>query len=418
MNRLAPLPLFGLGVVAVFALSSGAGTAFAGDEPAAPTAAFERAATVRKAIPNPVDPEEGKPSLDFKFVGDLVQTGENAGSVKYSIDVGTFRDEPVWVVTEERIDEFGGSRASVESVLFLKRDLSLWKGEWRRTTPDVFVRLTFAREGDGFDVKREVTRGTADPIVSTKRLPAAADATFGWGARLIFLRYVPAVPAEYALPLVQLESAIPAANEHEFPTENDPLRLEVVGGAKYGEGKAAVDSWQVKVRRGRNMSTMHFVPKTRDLIGFDSRIADVTLERVVPKGQGGAKAVYEDDQPAKSWKAAFLKFGHGYHLAVEKWIDAAIHWETMYAYEIEIGGWPKERSIADFKKEYVAEFLKKSKHRTRDVADGLLRATLTTGEERHEKDGSVVIASHPEYGGSIYHFKAIDGVWYLFRIDQ
>ena len=179
-----------------------------------------------------------------------------------------------------------------------------------------------------------------------------------------------------------------------------------------------MDSWQARLRRGRAMSIAHFAPKTRDLLGYDARVADVSLERVVPKGQGGAKAVYEDDQPATSWKAAFLKFGHGYHLAVEKWIDAAIHWETMLKLEIEAGEWPKDSKLADFKKAYIEEFLKKSKHRTRDVADGLLRATLATGEERHEKDGSVVIASSPEYGGSISHFTAIDGVWYLFRIDQ
>lgn len=398
-------------VVAVAALAAISRVARAED--AVPTAALERTAKVRAALPAPVEPEEGKPSLDFKYEGDLVQAGENTGSVRYAIDVGSFRDEPVWVVTEDTIDEFGGSRTAVEAVLFLKRDLSLWKGEWRRTTPDGFVRLTFIREGDGFDVAREVTRGTNDPISSTKRLPAPEGATWGMGPRLIFLRYGKVEAGEFAWPVVQLESAIPAADEHELPPENDPLRIEVVKGVKFGEGKAAVDAWQAKFRQGRRVSSAFFQPKTKELFGLEAQAL-----RIVPKGTGGPRLSYDDDKPATSWKAAFFKFGHGYHLAVASWIEGAIHWETMHKIEIEAGEWAKDSALADFRKAYVEEFLKKSKHRPRAQADGLLRATLATAEERHEKDGSVVLATSPEFGGSIYHFKAIDGVWYLFRIDQ
>lgn len=386
----------------------------AADEASATQHAIAAAAKVRAKLPTPLDPEDGKPALDFKFEGDLVQTGENSGSVVFRIDVGTFRDEPVWLVNDEKIDEFGGSRTVTESVVYLKPDLSVIKGEWRRTTAEASVRITFLREGDGFDVKREVTKGTAEPVVSTKRLVVPADATYGRGAMLLFLRYAPAAAGDYALNWLPLESMIPQIDEHEAPVELEPMRINVVGAAKLGDGKAAVDSWMARLRQGRRLSEVdHFDPKTRALLTIEWPGA-----KIVPKGKGGVKAVYEDDQPALTWKAAFLKFGHGYHLAVPKWVDAAIHWETMLALEVAAGEWPKDTVLADFKKAYIAEFMAKSKHRPRAQADSLLRGALMTAEQKTEKDGSVVIATSPDFGGSIYHFKAIDGVWYLFRIDQ
>ena len=222
--------------------------------------------------------------------------------------------------------------------------------------------------------------------------------------------------ATYALPLLALESTIPAQNEHEAAPETEPLRIEVVGAAKYGTGKATRDAWMARLRQGRRSSELYCVPKTHALLGIDFLMPPGI--RIVPKGEGGEKPVYEDDKPATSWKAAFLKFGHGYHLAVEKWIVAAIHWETMLATEIAAGEWAKDTVLADFRKAYVAEFIAKSKHRPREQADGLLRMTLATAEEVEEKDGVVILRSSPEFGGNVYHFKAIDGVWYLIRIDQ
>ncbi len=388
----------------------------AADGADASKAALARAAAVRAAIPSPVEPEEGKPALDFKFEGDLIQAGENAGTVSYRIDVGTFRDEPVWLVNEEFVDEFGGSRKTTESVLYLKADLSLVKGEWRRTLGDEVIRLTFRRAGTGFEVDRAVQKGDAEPVTSTKQIPADPDATYGRGAQLIFLKYAPATVTDYALPIVNIEAAIPQTNEHEIPANSEPQRVEVLGGAKYGEGKSARDAWSVMWKRSGLVSEGYFTPKTRELLGIDFQRPPAI--RIVPKGQGGVKPVYVDDEPATTWKAAFLKFGHGYHLAVKKWIDAAVHWETLHQREIELGEWPKDSKLEDLKAAYIDEFLKKSKNRPRWQADMLLLQTLQTAEQRHEKDGSVVIATSPEYGGNIYYLKAIAGIWYVYRIDQ
>jgi hypothetical protein len=401
-------------LVATLAVHAAAGRASAGED--ATAAAYARAAAVRAAIPAPIDPEEGKPGLDFKFEGDVMQAGENAGSVTYRIDIGTFRDEPVWLVNEEFVDEFGGSRTVTESTLYLKPDLSLLKGEWRRTLSDQVVRLTFKRDGDGFEVQRSVARGSEEPVESKKRVPAPPDATFGRAALLLFLRHAPATATDYLLPMVNLEAAIPAVNEHEAPAASEPLRIEVLGGAKYGEGKSAREAWMVKLSRSGTSSEAYFTPKTHELLAIDSiRPPEI---RTVPKGQGGAKPVYEDDKPATTWKAAYLKFGHGYHLAVVKWLDAAIHWDTMYRHEIESGSLTKETKLEDFKRAFIAEFLRTSKHRPRTQADSILLAALQTSEIRNEKDGTVRILTSPEFGGNIFHFQAIDGIWYITRIDQ
>ncbi|NUN52914.1 MAG: NapC/NirT family cytochrome c, partial [Planctomycetaceae bacterium] len=97
---------------------------------------------------------------------------------------------------------------------------------------------------------------------------------------------------------------------------------EVRGPAKWGEAPDVVDSWMVVTRHGGRVSELHLQPKGHGLIAIEQRRP--TGIRVVPKGKGGARAVYEDDQPSTTWKACFLKFGHGYHMAVEKLMDIEV----------------------------------------------------------------------------------------------
>ena len=66
---------------------------------------------------------------------------------------------------------------------------------------------------------------------------------------------------------------------------------------------------------------------------------------------------------------------------------------------------------------YVKEFMARSKRRPRADADALLRMTLATGQEKSE-GGTVVLTTHPEFGGNVFHFREVDGVWFIVRIDQ
>ncbi len=372
---------------------------------------------MRAAIPAPLEPEEGKPGLGFAFEGDLVVAADNAGSVSVTVDVGSFRDQPVWLVTETVVEDWAGTKQTTEASYWLAQDLALVKGEWQKTSPSRFTRLEFVRKGDAFEVVREDGDPTKEmPPVEKRSIPAAADATFGRGALLLFLRYAPAAAATYQLPLVGLDGLMPGIDEHEPAVDPAPLTVEVRGPAKWGEAPDVVDSFMAVTRHAGRVAELHLDPKTRGLVAIEQR-RPVGL-RVVPKGKGGARAVYEDDQPSKTWKACFLKFGHGYHMAVEKWIDGAIDWEKVFAHDVATGSVSKDWKVADLRKAYVDEFIARSKRRPRAEADALLRMTLATGEEKTLPDGTVVLATHPEFGGNIFHFRATDGLWMIVRIDQ
>ena len=391
--------------------------AAAADAPAANPERAAATAKVRAAIPAPLEPEEGKPGLGFAFEGDLVVAGENSGSVTVTVDVGTFRDEPVWLVTETVVEDWAGTKQTTEASYWLARDLALVKGEWQRTSPSRFSRLEFVRKGDAFAVTREDGDPTKEmPPPEARSLPAPAGATFGRGALLLFLRYAPATTTTYELPLVGLDGLMPGIDEHEPAVDPAPLALEVRGPAKWGEAPDVVDSWMVVTRHGGRVTDWHLEPKGHALIALEQRRP--TGIRVVPKGKGGARAVYEDDQPSTTWKACFLKFGHGYHMAVEKWIDGAIDWEQVLAHDVSTGSVSKDWKVEDLRKAYVTEFLARSKHRPRAEADALLRMTLATAEQKTLPDGTIVLATHPEFGGNIFHFRATNGLWKIVRIDQ
>ena len=382
--------------------------------PIAPTPAALAAAKVRASIPAPVEPAEGKPGLGFEFQGDLVVAGELSGSVHYVVDVGSYRDQPVWLVTETVVESWAGSQVTTVTGLYLARDLTLQKGEWQRTSAEKETRLDFRREGAGFQVTGQGKDATGELPATTRSLPAPADATYGRAAMLLFLRYAPGAAAEYDLPLVSLETMMPAVDEHEAAPDPTPARLEVKGPAKLGEKPKVVDTWMAMLRHAGRVQELHLDPKTRQLVGIEwLRPPGI---RIVPKGTAGPAVLYEDDKPATSWRACFLKFGHGYHMAIEKWLDAAFDWKRVHA--ADTAGVESPISVDALRRAYLDEFLKKSKHRPREQADGLLRMTLATAEVKTLPDGTVVFAMHAEFGGNIFHFKDIDGVWYIVRIDQ
>jgi hypothetical protein len=151
-------------------------------------------------------------------------------------------------------------------------------------------------------------------------------------------------------------------------------------------------------------------------------VGKVPPSLIVPKGTAPEKVKLDDDAPATTWKAAFLKFGHGYHMGVEKWLDGAFHWPSMYDHETSLpGGWSKDRPVEAFRRAWLDEFLRASPRRTRAAADQLLAMTLDTGTVKSQTEDSVVFAAHPEFGGGVqrtYYLKRIDGVWYLVRIDE
>ena len=398
-----------LSVVLLLALSA---PAYAEDS------ATAAAAKVRASIPVP---EEEK-GLAFEWNGDLAIAGEWAGTVRYGADTGTYKDKPVWLVTEEIVQDFGGTKTSQSASYYLARDLSFVRGEWHRTTPDAELNIFLVRTEAGVVATRErVTTDKGVEALPPVVIAAPADATLGRAALLLFLKYAPSGAARYAVPLVDVESAIPAVTEHEVPPDATPARIEVKGAAKYGTGRDAIDSWMAKIERTRQSVEVHLTPKERSLIGIEYLVPPGT--RIVPKGAAGKKSEYGDEKPADSWRAAFLKLGHGYHMAIPKLMEEAVHWKTMLDYEISIyepgvKGYAKDTTVEGFRREWIEEFLKRSKHRPREQADALLAMTIATGTTKTEKDGTVVLATSPEFGGNVFHMREIDKVWYVIRMDQ
>ena len=394
-----------------------ASPALAGD-PAGSAPEAAAAAKVRASIPVP---EEEK-HLAFEFTGDLSIAGEWGGTVHYEADTGTYKDQPVWVVTEEVVRDFGGSKTTTATSCYLSRDLTFLRGDWQRTTPEGEVHVYLVRTPEGITATRERTTEKGTEALPPVTIAASANATLGRTALLLFLKYAPAKPAAYALPLVDLDAAVPAENEHAATSDPAPARVEVKGAAKFGSGRDALDSWMALVTWGRRVSEVHLRPKDRALLGVEGLVPPGVRE--VPKGAAGTKAEYADDKPAETWRAAFLKLGHGYHLAIPKLMEDAVDWKAMYDYEVSIfdaaddKGWPKERPLEEFKKAYIDEFMKRSKHRPRAEADALLAMTIATATQKTEPDGTVVLATHPEFGGNVFHMRKVDKAWYVVRIDQ
>jgi hypothetical protein len=379
-----------------------------------PASALSAGAAVRAALPVP---EEEK-GLAFEAAGDIEVDGAFAGTVKFSVDVGEYKEKPVWLVGEERVDEGGGGgRRTTSSSVYLSRDLALLRGDWEQSTGASSVRFDFVRGEKGLAVTRTATVQGAAQEPKEFVVPVPAGATWGRGAILLFLKYAPADAATYALPWLRLEDVL-AGSEHDPAPVATPAALEVVGAAKFGEGRGAVDSWMATWTDGVRTTEYHLSPKGRGLLGIERR--KPTAERVVPAGAAKKSADLAEDKPARTWKDAFFKFGYGYHLAVERWIVASFHWPSIYEYEVKAGIWNKSEgeTIDVYRKANVEEFLKKSKHRPRAEAAALLKMTLGTGSEKTEEDGTVVLSTHPEFGGNVFHFKKVGDEWFIVRIDQ
>ena len=414
MARPSPEPAVRLPLAFVL-LGAFASVARAQDaSPSGPRTAADR---VRASIPAPIEPEgEGKPVPGFSWEADLALSGERAGTYRCSAEPGVYRGEPVWLTSEHVSVTWGGASTTTEVSLYLARDLSLLKGEWMRTSPEGSVRLDLRREGDRLKVVREVVAGTTEKEPETLDLPCPEGATWGRVALLLFLRHAPEAAATYELPPAPVEAAVPSVDGHDPAPAKEPIRVEVRGAAKYGTAPRVRDAWLAVVTEGHRKGETWLEAKGR------APLAAVAVQppglSLVPKGEGGSAVAYDDDKPATTWKAAFLKFGHGYHQAVEAWIIASIHWQSLYDADVASGSWPKEKPVEELRQAYVQEFLARSKHRPRADADALLRMTLATAEEKKLDDGTIVLATHPEFGGNVFHFRPIDGIWHIVKLEQ
>jgi hypothetical protein len=391
------------------------------DDPSTDVAAAT--AKARAALPEPLEDK----GLAFEWKGDLALVGESAGTVTLSVDVGEHGGKPVWLVSEETRQEWGGGVVATSWSLYLARDLSVLRGEATRDEGDRRVHLAFVRDEEkptAFRVTREVVRPPAGedapappaepPAVLS--VPAAEGATFGHAAVVLFLRHAPKGKGRYALPAAPLSTAWPTVEEH-APLPDPSIRVEVRGPGTYRTRSGSRESVVAALEHMRERAEVHLSPRDRSLLGVDFAVPPG--KRWLPKGEAGPRVAYADDAPATTWRAAFLKFGHGYHMAVRRWLEACAHWPSVRAHDVAAGSWAEGAGGPDAVRDaYVAEWLARSKHRGRAEADWLLAMTLETGVESKMLDGTVVLKTHPEFGGNVFRFRPVDGVWYIVGVDQ
>jgi hypothetical protein len=289
------------------------------------------------------------------------------------------------------------------------------RGEIERRAGDRLERVRFERKGEGFEVTREVATPSGEAKADPVHVKAPKDATTGLVSMILFARALPNDrPRELAFPWFAAEELGASVDDHAPDTGKGPARLDVGGEGKFRDAATGVASF----RRGQHALDVHLAPKDRTLVAVVGRVPPVNY---VAKGTAGERTESDAEKPAKTWKAAFLKFGHGYHMAVRPWIEAAFHWQTMYDHETGEGNsWPKEKPLEEFKAAWVDEFLANSKRRSREETDDLLAMTLATGRVTEETEDRIVFAAHPSFGGGTqrtYHLRRIEGVWYIVRID-
>jgi hypothetical protein len=97
------------------------------------------------------------------------------------------------------------------------------------------------------------------------------------------------------------------------------------------------------------------------------------------------------------------------------------HWETWRDHEVASGSWPKDRPVAEFRKEWITALTEGSAHRSRAETDELLRRMLASGRPEPKGSDGMLFHAHPQFGGGVqrdYHLRRIEGVWYIVRIDS
>jgi hypothetical protein len=196
------------------------------------------------------------------------------------------------------------------------------------------------------------------------------------------------------------------------------MALSVRGEGRAGTGDRATDTWVIEASRGEGVLAYHLARKGRGLVAIEGSGAG---PHVVPSGEGGRRVQLDDAAPARTWEAAFLKFGFGYHMAREELIDASFHWDRFYEHEIQVQKrWPADKPLEEFKRAWIDEFVANSKHRSRVDAGRLLDMTLASGTAKPEGEHKVVFEAHPTFGGGVkrvYVLECREGVWGIVSLE-
>jgi hypothetical protein len=377
--------------------------------PEADAAARARGEKLRAALPAP------SPTTSIDFQGDVVIDGLWAGEMHCTLRVARLGNQSVWRVSERTFLDYQGTETQTNTILHLDRELGVVSGSSERRVGDTTVTLAITRTPQGFLIQRRRKVGEDWKPSDVIEMKAPRGTTHGLAALVLLLRAMPERSEDFALPRVD-----------SWPYEGTPADVDIVliralGPSRFEHGKEPRASWAASMRSETAAPMrLHLTADRKAVLGGRRVQGEVTLD-IVPRGEGGRRERLAEAEPARTWKAAFLKFGYGYHMAQRDLLAQAFHWDRMYEHETTVlSRWPKERPLTEFRKAWIDEFCAQSLRRSELETRRLLDMTLATGKVRKKTKDTVVFAAHANFGGGTqrtYHLERRDGVWGIVRVD-
>jgi hypothetical protein len=369
-----------------------------GPEDAATVAA--RTAALRSALPAPRE--------TWRWERELTFDGFRLGTVTIEAEPATLADQPVWLVLERTVREAGEGRVVSESSCFLAPDLALLRGETVLRAPGGTEAFFFGRRDGRVEVTAQI--GTEEQTVV---VDAPAGATVGL---FPVIRVVEAAFADPggAFPTLKLPVFDP---RHAFGDGAGkpipPGRADVT--LAPGETTGRTHSVHASTASDRG-STILVDHGSRTVVEVRGKFPhwDVGPPSPQPKRPDWFERVGQTPETAYQ---AFCNFGRGYHLAKRDLLESAFYWPTMRDHEVAAGNYPADVTLEKVKEDYIAEFLRMSKHRTAADCDDLLTQILVTSKITKHADGRVSIEALPVYGGHTFHCESRDGRWWITKLD-
>ncbi len=380
--------------------------------PAPPARADDKAtaagAKARAGLPEPV---EGK---GLAYDGELWVDGVWGGTVRVAVEAGELADKPCWLVTEDVFWDLSGTEWRVNVAATLRRDLSVERAEIDLKVGPRLTRFTLARAEGGWKGQKQVVEGENEGPFEDVAVAAPPGATLGLGA-LALLARGPLPAGEPALGLTWLDAVAFARGGAQAPAAVRAV-LKGEGAFEAAPGKPA--AWSAALEGLPTPTTLFAAKKERALLGLTGWLDAKAV--VLPAGQRPQGAALDEKGPARTWQAAFLKFGVGYHMAKRELLEEAFDWKAMYEYESSLeDGWPASKPLAEFKEAWIGEFLAQSLKRNRAETNDLLTMTLTTGRLEEKGPDRVIFHAHANFGGGqarAYHLRRVEGVWFITRM--
>jgi len=361
--------------------------------------AVERTARVRRALAEPARP--------LSFLGEIRLDGTRVGSVMLAAEPTSVDGAPAWRVLESETIHVGAARIESEVTGFLGADLGVMRGEQIDKRPEGSFHVTYARKPGGIETIAHTAKGPEAAVL----LDAPEGALTGLVPVLLFLRDVPAEPAEYVLPGWDPRYAqSPKAGTGTFTLSRSDLHVTVTMEKHPLRLEARCER--------RNGEVFDVAVRARDRLLLGVRGVMPRLSYVLPGTQPAALDWYDavEGKPT-TWRQAFVKFGRGYHLPRRDLLADAFHWPSMVEHAVQTKRYEAGTPESKIRDDWIDVFVGMSKHRTEGDCDDLLFQIFMTSEAIAHEDGSVSLRTIPAYGGHTYRMREIDDRWWIVQVD-